>query len=780
MRTTQGWFEVSNFNIDLDGAFSGVPGSPIGQPGKPGFSPLTLTLDSNTGLASLLALAATGQHLNGATLVGVTAGAQQDKVYQLDLADVLVTKVEDDAAAGLTLSLDYGKIELDTFTQNGTGGVVPEGQFGFDRPANTGGVTVPSVLPSGSVDPSPQPATYFMLIDGVNGGSTDAQHKGWFEITGVDLDLARMRLPAAGEANFSPLIVTPENEAALAGVMDLAATGGHVKGVHIEGFTGGTNPAEVYDLTLADVTVTRVADGEGDGYSLSLDYGKVALVTNGIDATGKPSQNGEFGYDVANKIEIAPFTLALNPGHAPVANAQSISTDEDTATAVTLSGSDADGDSLTFAVVSGPAHGTLSGSGANLTYTPDPDYNGPDAFTYVANDGTTDSEAANVSLTVQAAGIHIVKFVNGQDADSPTGPHVAAGSTVTFTYVVTNTGNVPLANVVVTDDKLGPITSFTGDTNGNGLLDLTETWTYTQTATALAGQQTNIGTVTGQDANTGTTVTDDNPANYFGDAPGIKIVKFVNGQDADSPTGPHVAAGSTVTFTYVVTNTGNVPLANVVVTDDKLGPITSFTGDTNGNGLLDLTETWTYTHDRHRPGRPADQRRHRHRPGRQQPRHHRHRRQPGQLLRRRPGDQHRQVRQRPGRRQPDRAARGRRQHGDLHLRGDQHRQRAPGQRRRHRRQAGPITSFTGDTNGNGLLDLTETWTYTRPPPPWPASRPTSAPSPARTPTARRAPPSPTTTRPTTSATPRRSTSSSSSTARTPTARPGRTWPPAAR
>jgi uncharacterized repeat protein (TIGR01451 family) len=196
-----------------------------------------------------------------------------------------------------------------------------------------------------------------------------------------------------------------------------------------------------------------------------------------------------------------------------------------------------------------------------------------------------------------APGIQIVKLVNGQDADTPTGPHVPVGSTVTFTYVVTNTGNVPLSNVVVTDDQLGPITSFTGDTNNNGLLDLTETWTYTKTATALAGQQTNVGTVTGQDVNNppGTTVTDENPANYFGDAPGIQIVKLVNGQDADTPPGPHVAAGSTVTFTYVVTNTGNVPLANVVVTDDQLGTITSFTGDTNGNGLLDLTETWTYT-----------------------------------------------------------------------------------------------------------------------------------------------------------------------------------------
>jgi len=204
-------------------------------------------------------------------------------------------------------------------------------------------------------------------------------------------------------------------------------------------------------------------------------------------------------------------------------------------------------------------------------------------------------------LCLQAAqaavpAVNIVKFVNGQDADSATGPHVAAGSTVTFTYVVTNTGNVALANVAVTDDKLGPISSFTGDTNSNGLLDLTETWTYTATATALAGQQTNVGTVTAADStNITSTVTDNNPANYFGDAPAINIIKFVNGQDADTTPGPHVSAGSTVTFTYVVTDTGNVPLANVTVADDKLGPITSFTGDTNGNGLLDLTETWTYT-----------------------------------------------------------------------------------------------------------------------------------------------------------------------------------------
>src|SRR5262249_12679767 len=146
--------------------------------------------------------------------------------------------------------------------------------------------------------------------------------------------------------------------------------------------------------------------------------------------------------------------------------------------------------------------------------------------------------------------IRIVKFVNGQDADSPTGPHVAAGSTLTFTYVVIDTGNVPLANVVVTDDKLGTITSHTGDTNGNGLLDPSEIWIYTQAATALAGQQTSTGTVTANDANNppGTTATDDNAANYFGDAPPT-ITSNGGGDNATIAVAENTTAVTTVTAT---------------------------------------------------------------------------------------------------------------------------------------------------------------------------------------------------------------------------------------
>ena len=73
---------------------------------------------------------------------------------------------------------------------------------------------------------------------------------------------------------------------------------------------------------------------------------------------------------------------------------------EDTPEDVPLNATDIDGDPLTYAIVTPPAHGTLSGSGATRTYTPDRHYFGPDSFTFKANDGTADSNVATVSITV--------------------------------------------------------------------------------------------------------------------------------------------------------------------------------------------------------------------------------------------------------------------------------------------------------------------------------------------------------------------------------------------
>jgi plastocyanin len=169
-------------------------------------------------------------------------------------------------------------------------------------------------------------------------------------------------------------------------------------------------------------------------------------------------------------------------------------------------------------------------------------------------------------LAVEPA-IVIEKATNGEDADTPTGPVVEIGSTITWTYVVTNTGTVTLTNVAVTDDKIGDV-ACPKDT-----LTVGESMTCTMTGTAVQGQYENNSTVEGFSP-AGTKVTDQDPSHYLAVEPAIDLEKATNGEDADTPTGPVVEVGSTVTWTYEVTNTGPVPLDNVKVTDDKIGDVT--------------------------------------------------------------------------------------------------------------------------------------------------------------------------------------------------------------
>ena len=53
---------------------------------------------------------------------------------------------------------------------------------------------------------------------------------------------------------------------------------------------------------------------------------------------------------------------------------------------------------MTTTVATTPTNGTLSGTAPNLTYTPNPDFSGPDSFTFLVNDGAADSEIASVAV----------------------------------------------------------------------------------------------------------------------------------------------------------------------------------------------------------------------------------------------------------------------------------------------------------------------------------------------------------------------------------------------
>ena len=88
------------------------------------------------------------------------------------------------------------------------------------------------------------------------------------------------------------------------------------------------------------------------------------------------------------------------PNNSPVADDQTVATAEDTAKSITLTASDANGDTLTYSIVTPPSHGSLTGTASNVTYTPAANYNGSDGFTYKASDGAADSNVATVNITV--------------------------------------------------------------------------------------------------------------------------------------------------------------------------------------------------------------------------------------------------------------------------------------------------------------------------------------------------------------------------------------------
>lgn len=96
----------------------------------------------------------------------------------------------------------------------------------------------------------------------------------------------------------------------------------------------------------------------------------------------------------------APTDSDLN--QAPIAAGGALTTDEDTALPLTLTGADTDGDVLTFKIVLPPTHGTLSGGTAGArTYTPNADFNGEDRFTFTVSDGKETSAPVTVVITVR-------------------------------------------------------------------------------------------------------------------------------------------------------------------------------------------------------------------------------------------------------------------------------------------------------------------------------------------------------------------------------------------
>jgi type VI protein secretion system component Hcp len=310
-----GAFKVSDFEFQTT---NGSPGPGAGNTST--FDPLTLTLDSNS-YAALLTDLGRGSVISGVSLIGETTGAGGTPLitYDLNLSNVVVTDLLKDTSSnnGVDLTLDYSKIGLVTSTVGSSGKTTTNPlSFGWDVAADTATGSGTELTSGGTAVGASTPTKYYLLIDGLNGGSTDKGHVGWFEISDFNIDASN---PSniqsgtgigSGQPNFGDLSVTLQGD--LAGLLADSASGAVLKGVKIEGVTANDTP--VYDLEVANVLISKIDDTSTTAATIDFNYGQIGLTTKGDNGSGQFVQTGSSSWDVTENRPITGSLPALHPG----------------------------------------------------------------------------------------------------------------------------------------------------------------------------------------------------------------------------------------------------------------------------------------------------------------------------------------------------------------------------------------------------------------------------------------------------------------------------------
>ncbi|WP_309107509.1 hypothetical protein [Arthrobacter sp.] len=241
------------------------------------------------------------------------------------------------------------------------------------------------------------------------------------------------------------------------------------------------------------------------------------------------------------------------------------------------------------AEIAGPVFGragntyTISESGAGSAPS------GPTAYGYASswtciNDNTGGTIASGTGTSGEfimpdagAAGVAIVcTFTNaaqvtGVTLDKQAGAATGntAGSTVTYTFDVTNTGTVPLEAVTVTDPLVGTVTCPPGPLAVGATTTCTaEPYTLTQND-VNAGEVVNDATATGTVAGLPPATDEDTTTTVIEQDPSLLLDKQA-GTPTDVNNSGITDAGDTIQYTFNVTNDGNLPLTDLAIADNLL------------------------------------------------------------------------------------------------------------------------------------------------------------------------------------------------------------------
>ena len=432
---------------------------------------------------------------------------------------------------------------------------VPAGVVDTDTSNNQASVTVNVVAPNLAIAKS-GPATAFVgtaydyVVTVTNNGTAPTTAI----TTVVDAVPAGLTINSAAGCSISGQNVTCQVPAGLSNV----APG------NTRSFTINVTPTA---LAASSVSNTALATGGGDPDCVGTGCTTPPVVTTirptidavddsySVTATGGTTAS-VIANDTTNTVAAVIGTnVTLTPGAAPTPSVGSIAMNADgtiTVAANTTAGSY----SYPYQICTSPAT------------TP----------------ATCDSAVATVLIAAAPA------LTIDKSAGAPTGS--AAGSTIAYSFLVTNTGNVTITGIVVNDAQLDaaavcPVTTLApgGDTTCTG------THTITQVE-VNAGVVNNSATATGTPP-TGPSVTSppDTTSTPITQTPGQSLVKALTGDS----TGGAVAVGDELTYTITLSNTGNTTLTGVVVNDALITPSSITCASVAPGATCQLVGTYTVT-----------------------------------------------------------------------------------------------------------------------------------------------------------------------------------------